>query len=77
MQSASRANRKPTPQPTIMSDQPAGVVSTRANVHFIVSEHGTAQLWGMDVKARAKALIAIAAPEHRDALAKAAYARFG
>jgi 4-hydroxybutyrate CoA-transferase len=55
----------------------AGVVSTRANVHFIVTEHGTAQLWGMDLKARAKALIAIAAPAHRDALAKAAYDRFG
>jgi acyl-CoA hydrolase len=55
----------------------AGVVSTRANVHWIVTEHGAVNLWGLDLKARAKALITIAAPEHRDALARAAAARFG
>ena len=34
----------------------------------ILTEHGAAQLRGQDATARAKALIAIAAPQHRDAL---------
>jgi acyl-CoA hydrolase len=55
----------------------AGVVSTRANVHWIVTEHGAVNLYGLDLKARAKALISVAAPQHRDALSRAAHARFG
>ncbi len=54
----------------------AGVVTTRAHVRYIVTEHGAADLYGKSLEQRAKALIAIAAPEHRDALARAAYVRF-
>ncbi|MDN5862402.1 MAG: hypothetical protein L0H19_03040 [Salinisphaera sp.] len=36
----------------------------------VVTEHGVAQLGGLDMEARAQALIAIAAPEHREELAR-------
>jgi acyl-CoA hydrolase len=55
----------------------AGVVSTRAHVHYVVTEHGIADLWGKNLRQRAAALIAIAHPTHRDALAAEARARFG
>lgn len=48
---------------------PAGPVSlARVDADCIVSEHGIADLRHLDVHARARALIAIAAPEHREAL---------
>lgn len=55
----------------------AGVVSTRANVHYIVSEWGVANLYGKSLKQRAKALIEIAHPMHRETLERASYQRFG
>jgi 4-hydroxybutyrate CoA-transferase len=55
----------------------AGVVTTRAHVHFIVTEHGIADLFGKNLRQRAAALIAIAHPSHRDALAAEARRRFG
>jgi acyl-CoA hydrolase len=55
----------------------AGVVTTRAHVHFVVTEHGIADLWGKNLRQRAAALIAIAHPSHRDALAAEARRRFG
>jgi acyl-CoA hydrolase len=54
----------------------AGVVTTRAHVHWVVTEHGIANLFGLALRERAKALIAIAAPEQREALERAAYERF-
>lgn len=48
--------------------QGAGVVSTRANVHFIVTEYGTADLYGKSLRERAKLLISIAHPDHREVL---------
>jgi 4-hydroxybutyrate CoA-transferase len=47
----------------------AGVVTTRAHARTIVTEHGVAELWGRSLRERAKALIAIAAPEFRAELA--------
>lgn len=38
---------------------------------YVVTDHGTAALRGLDVMARARALIAVAAPAHRDALEQA------
>lgn len=55
----------------------AGVVTTRAHVHYIVTEHGVANLYGKNLQQRAKLLIEIAAPEHREELARQAYERFG
>ena len=40
-------------------------------VDAVVTEHGIAELRGLSLPAGAQALIAIAAPEHRDALARA------
>ncbi len=48
---------------------PAGPVSvTRVDADCIVTEYGVAELRHLDVHARARALIAIAAPEHRESL---------
>ena len=57
--------------------QGAGVVTTRAHVHFVVTEHGIADLYGKNLRQRAAALISIADPRHRDALAAEARRRFG
>lgn len=54
----------------------AGVVTTRANVHYIVTEHGVAYLYGKTLRERARALIAIASPDHRESLERAAHERF-
>jgi 4-hydroxybutyrate CoA-transferase len=46
----------------------AGVVTTRAHVRTVVTEFGVAELWGKSLRERAKALIAIAHPDHREML---------
>ncbi len=56
--------------------QGAGVVTTRAHVHYLVTEHGVAYLYGKNLQQRAAALISIAAPEHREALERATFERF-
>ena len=53
----------------------AGVVTTRADVHFVVTEYGVAPLFGKTLRERAKLLIAIAHPDFREALERAAHAR--
>jgi acyl-CoA hydrolase len=53
-----------------------GVVTTRAHVRYVVTEFGVADLYGKTMRQRAAALIAIAHPDHREALAGAAHARF-
>jgi acyl-CoA hydrolase len=45
-----------------------GVVTTRAHVHYVVTEYGIAELWGKSLRERAAALINIAHPDHRDGL---------
>ena len=54
----------------------AGVVTTRAHVHWVVTEYGAVNLHGLPVSKRAKALIQIAHPSHREALEQAARERF-
>lgn len=54
----------------------AGVVTTRAHAHYIVTEYGVAYLYGKNMRQRAKALIQIAHPNHREALEKTAFNRF-
>ncbi|CAF4233251.1 unnamed protein product, partial [Adineta steineri] len=54
----------------------AGVTTTRAHVHYVVTEYGVANLFGKNCQQRAKALIGIAHPDHREALECAAYKRF-
>lgn len=55
----------------------AGVVTTRAHMHFVVTEYGKADLYGKNLSQRAVALIAIAHPSHREALEAEARRRFG
>ncbi|HTN05807.1 acetyl-CoA hydrolase/transferase family protein [Agriterribacter sp.] len=54
----------------------AGVVTTRGHVHWVVTEFGIVDLFGKNLKQRAKALISIAHPDHREALEKAFRSRF-
>lgn len=49
----------------------AGVVTTRAHVHWVVTEFGAVNLFGLNLRDRAKALINIAHPSHREALDRA------
>jgi acyl-CoA hydrolase len=46
----------------------AGVVTTRAHVHYVVTEWGVANLYGKNIHQRIKALINIAHPDHRKEL---------
>jgi acyl-CoA hydrolase len=46
----------------------AGVVTTRADVHYVVTEYGIAYLHGKTLRERAVALIAIADPRFRNEL---------
>lgn len=55
----------------------AGVVTTRSQAQYIVTEYGAAQLKGKDLAQRARALIDIAHPSVRDKLEEAACKRFG
>jgi acyl-CoA hydrolase len=54
----------------------SGVVTTRAHVHYVVTEYGVANLYGKNLRQRARALIEIAHPDHRAALEEQAYERF-
>lgn len=50
----------------------SGVVTTRAHVRTVVTEYGVAELYGKSLAERARALIAIAHPDFREALERAA-----
>ena len=56
-------------------EEGAGVVTSRADVHFVVTEHGIANLHGRSLRERAKALIAVADPRFRDELERGARRR--
>lgn len=56
--------------------QGAGVVTTRAHAHYIVTEYGVAYLYGKNLRQRSKALIDIAHPNHREQLERIAFERF-
>ncbi|XP_068153729.1 4-hydroxybutyrate coenzyme A transferase [Drosophila tropicalis] len=53
----------------------AGVVTSRAHVHYVVTEHGIASLFGKNVRQRMYELIQIADPKHREALEKSCFER--
>ena len=54
----------------------AGVVSTRAHVHYVVTEWGVANLYGQNLQARARLMIDLAHPDHREQLEREAIERF-
>lgn len=49
----------------------AGVVTSRGDVHYVVTEYGIADLNGKSIGSRVKALISIAHPDDREALDRA------
>ncbi|KPJ50078.1 4-hydroxybutyrate CoA-transferase [candidate division TA06 bacterium DG_26] len=53
----------------------SGVVTTRADVHYVVTEHGVAYLHGKNLRERVEALIEIADPRFREELLEAARER--
>jgi 4-hydroxybutyrate CoA-transferase len=53
----------------------AGVVTSRADVHYVVTEFGTAKLFGKNLRERAEALIKIAHPDHQEEILLAAKER--
>ena len=53
----------------------AGVVTTRAHVHYVATEYGVVNLHGMDLEQRARALIGIAHPQHREMLERETFHR--
>lgn len=56
--------------------QGAGVVTTRAHAHYIITEYGVAYLFGKNLRQRAKALINIAHPDDREELERQCFERF-
>lgn len=54
----------------------ASVTTTRAHVHYVVTENGVAYLYGKNLRQRAKALIEIAHPNHQETLERAAFEKF-
>lgn len=55
----------------------AGVVTTRAHMHYVVTEYGMADLFGKNLSQRACLLRDIAHPVDREALDRAIFERFG
>ena len=55
----------------------AGVVTTRFQTQYVVTEYGCVYLRNKNLAERAKALISIAHPDDREALDREAFARFG
>jgi len=55
----------------------ASVTTTRAHVHYVATEYGVVNLFGKSLQQRAKALISIAHPNHRETLEMEAKKRFG
>ena len=55
----------------------AGVVTTRGHVHWVVTEYGSVDLFGKNLKQRGRELIKIAHPDHRELLEKSFFERYG
>jgi acyl-CoA hydrolase len=55
----------------------AGVVTTRGHIHYVATEHGIVNLYGKNMEQRARLLISIASPEHKENLERAYHKRFG
>ena len=55
----------------------AGVVTPRADAHWIVTEYGAVDLYGKSLQERAKLMISIAHPDDREQLDREAFDRFG
>ncbi|MBP7184346.1 MAG: acetyl-CoA hydrolase/transferase family protein [Saprospiraceae bacterium] len=56
--------------------QGAGVVTTRGHIHYVVTEYGVANLYGKNLRQRAKALISISHPDDREMLERQCVERY-
>ncbi len=56
-------------------EEGTGVVTSRGDIHYAVTEYGIADLWGKSIRQRAEALIGIAHPDFRAGLLAAARER--
>jgi 4-hydroxybutyrate CoA-transferase len=61
--------------PTLLAG--AGVTTTRAHVHYVVTEYGVGYLHGKSLRERAQLLIDLAAPQFREELEREAHAICG
>lgn len=73
LRSTAREGKVSRIQPAL--EEGAGVVTSRGDVRYVVTEYGVADLWGRNIRQRALALIEIAHPDHRSALLDAAKKR--
>ncbi len=73
---ASRTNKGKNKIVPLLNDG-AGVVTPRADAHWIITEYGAVDLYGKSLQERAKLLISIAHPDDREMLDRAAFERFG
>lgn len=55
----------------------AGCVTTRNHIHWFVTEYGAVNLYGKSLQERARLLISVAHPDHREELDRAAFERYG
>ncbi len=55
----------------------AGVVTSRFHIHWFVTEFGAVNLYGKSLQERAKLLISVSHPDHREGLDRAAFERYG
>ena len=72
----SSRTKKGVPRIVPFLKQGAGVVTTRGHIHYVVTEFGTAYLYGKNLRQRAKALIDISHPDDREMLERSAFERF-
>ncbi|RYD58309.1 MAG: acetyl-CoA hydrolase/transferase family protein [Sphingobacteriales bacterium] len=56
--------------------QGAGVVTTRGHIQYVATEYGLVNLYGKNLEQRAKLLIGIAHPDHRESLEREYFERF-
>jgi acyl-CoA hydrolase len=55
----------------------AGITTTRAHVHWVVTEYGAVNLFGRNLKERSRLLQSIAHPDHRSDIDMAIRERYG
>ena len=53
--------------------QGAGVVTTRAHIHYVITENGIADLYGKTLRQRANELVRIAHPNHQERIEREYY----
>ncbi len=56
-------------------EEGTGVVTSRGDVHMVITEYGVAELWGRSIRERAESLIKVAHPKFREELRATAHAR--